>query len=298
MENNNIIQQIKDFIENGKPSLEIGMDGRHWQLRREPIKGDLAAIYGTSSKTGKNGKFLAYTKGGCAFGSLRSVLGSEIEPNQDWFWDWKRFSNALTAQAIAIARAGGLDNAVVTQEGEVLDCAIPIFMTGKTPSYKYPDIKTFGTKRAAVIDEMPDLVAAAKVWLRQTIPDSYYKVQVRDIIMHRLVVEERARQVAQSWENDPSCDIYILRQIKRSIPERGRVVLDYMGYRGLVTVSVPQSAFTANVDISHVCCMVSWRDVIPAPKNFDELIRTLGIYGRVPNIKKASYRGKIIYQKP
>lgn len=109
MENNNIIQQIKDFIENGKPSLEIGMDGRHWQLRREPIKGDLAAIYGTSSKTGKNGKFLAYTKGGCAFGSLRSVLGSEIEPNQDWFWDWKRFSNALTAQAIAIIRADGLD---------------------------------------------------------------------------------------------------------------------------------------------------------------------------------------------
>lgn len=273
------------------------MDGRHWQLRREPIKGDLAAIYGTSSKTGKNGKFLAYTKGGCAFGSLRSVLGSEIEPNQDWFWDWKRFSNALTAQAIAIIRADGLDNTVETQDFEVLDCAIPIFMTGKTPSYKYPDIKTFGTKRAEAVDKMPDLTAAAEVWLQQEIPDSYGAL-VGGVVMHRLVVEERARQVAQSWENDPSCDIYILRQIKRSIPERGRVVLDYMGYRGLVTVSVPQSAFTADLDISHVCCMVSWRDVIPAPKNFDELIRTLGIYGSVPNIKKASYRGKIIYQKP
>lgn len=298
MVSNDIIQQIEDFVKNEKPNLEIDVDGCRWQLRRTPIKGDLAGIYGNSSKTGKKEKFLAYAKDNCAFDSLRSILGREIEPNQDWFWDWKRFNDALVNQAIAIVRAGGLDNTVVTPKGEVLDCAIPIFMTGKLPAQKYPNIKTFGAKRAEVVDEMPDLAAAAGVWLQQAIPDSYSGALVRGVVMHRLVVEERARQVAQSWENDPSCDIYILRQIKHSIPKGGRAVLDYMGHRGLVTVSVPRSAFFAYTDISHVCCGVSWCDVTPAPKDFDELLRTLGVWGDAPNIKKALYRGKTIYQKP
>lgn len=300
---------FQDFIENMKPSLEFRFNQRTWRLVRVPIKGDLAAIYGGYG-FGEEGRynfdaekmeFMAFTKGSRAFGDFPYYSFGFDLGSPDWLWDKKKFSSALMDEAISIVRAGGLDESIEVPEQIVTEDAKRIFL-GKDINRELPEFEKAGSEtKLMVLDKMPDMTAAAEGWLQQLAP-GWNKQTVRDIIMKRLVEEERAKKVAQSWENDPGSDIFVLREILHSIPKDAKNVdIVYAGPNGLVTTKIPTHAFSAYVG-NELKCQVNWNYVTPREecRRVERELRSPGnsmAADSISGVVKITYRGKTVYEK-
>lgn len=308
MDAKDVCLAFQDFIENMRSNLEFRFNRRTWRFVRVPIKEDLAAIYGMhcledNTFEAKNLEFVAFTKGGCAFWYDPSfVFGFKFADNIGWLWHSGEFASALNSKAMELVRANGLDKDMAVPERIVNEDAKRIFLGEEALDREFPDFEQANVNaQISVLDKMPNLPAAAGVWLQQIIP-GWNKQTVRDIIMKRLVEEERAKKVAQSWENDPGSDIFVLREILHSIPKDAKNVdIVYAGPNGLVTTKIPTHAFSAYVG-NELKCQVNWNYVTPREecRRVERELRSPGnsmAADSISGVVKITYRGKTVYEK-